>query len=153
MNFCILLKNFVCRVLRIITQRLPVSESLIQVVSSLHSKVISILLAKKLILESRKVSIIENTSVISKLDKLVKKLYSLFKEKEFSSLQHHLGDLPYMMFLLRRGPLLGPILQHSDDIDYSRCLFLQSSYQVCLRFIDPPFYEIQTGNFICVRFF
>lgn len=57
------------------------------------------------------------------------------------------------MFLLRRGPLLGPILQHSDDIDYCRCLFLQSSFNVCLRLIDPPFFEIQTGSIISVCIF
>lgn len=45
------------------------------------------------------------------------------------------------MYLLRRGPLLAPILQHEDDIDYMRCLFLNSDFEDSLRLIDPPLFE------------
>jgi len=44
--------------------------------------------------------------------------------------------------------LLGPILQHKDDIDQVRCLFLNSNFDDSLRMVDPKMYEIQTGEWI-----
>ncbi len=41
------------------------------------------------------------------------------------------------MFLLRRGPLLGIILQHPDDIDYIRCLFLHANFEDSKRIVAP----------------
>jgi hypothetical protein len=36
--------------------------------------------------------------------------------------------------------MLAPILQHADDIDYVRCLFLNSNLEDSLRLISPPLY-------------
>jgi hypothetical protein len=41
------------------------------------------------------------------------------------------------VFLLRRGPLLGPILQHPDDIDYVRCLFIHANFEDSKRIMEP----------------
>jgi len=49
----------------------------------------------------------------------------------------NLVALPLKIFMLRRGPLLGPILQHSDDIDFVRCLFLNVGFEDCKRIIQP----------------
>jgi hypothetical protein len=57
------------------------------------------------------------------------------------------------LFSTRRGPLLGPILQHKDDIDQVRCLFLNSNFDESLRMVDPKMYEIQTGEWIEVYSF
>src|SRR5689334_6969184 len=46
------------------------------------------------------------------------------------------------VFLLRRGPLLGPILQHPDDIDYVRYLFLQANFEDSMRIIESKFYMV-----------
>lgn len=36
--------------------------------------------------------------------------------------------------------MLAPILQHGDDIDFVRCLFLNSNLEDSLRLINPPLY-------------
>jgi len=46
--------------------------------------------------------------------------------------------------MLRRGPLLAPILQHPDDIDFLRCLFLNANSEDGLRLLDPPLYSIMS---------
>lgn len=50
------------------------------------------------------------------------------------------------LFLLRRGPMLGPILQHSDDIDCIRCHFLQAEYATCARILQPAFYNVHADG-------
>ena len=50
------------------------------------------------------------------------------------------------LYLLRRGPMLAPILQHADDIDYVRCLFLNSNLEDSLRLINPPLYLARQGK-------
>jgi len=112
----------------------------------MRDKVISVLLAKRLILQARKAAVMETATIISTLDDTVKKLYANFRNTNIPTLSQSLHDVPRMLFMLRRGPLLGPILQHSDDIDYCRCLFLQAALPVCLRLMDPPFYQIENGD-------
>ena len=43
-----------------------------------------------------------------------------------------LERLPFWCFMLRRGPLLGPILQHPDDIIAMRQAFLSCSYSAAM---------------------
>ena len=50
------------------------------------------------------------------------------------------------LFLLRRGPMLGPILQHADDIDCIRCLFLQAEYEACARILQPAFFNVHSDG-------
>lgn len=59
----------------------------------------------------------------------------------------------FRLFSTRRGPLLGPILQHKDDIDQVRCLFLNANFDDSLRMVDPKMFEIQTGEWIEVFLF
>jgi hypothetical protein len=42
--------------------------------------------------------------------------------------------------------MLAPILQHADDIDYVRCLFLNSNLEDSLRLINPPLYLARQGK-------
>lgn len=90
--------------------------------------------------------------VITNLDKQVSKILHNFEQDE--DFANYLSKLPLFLFQLRRGPLLGPILQHADDIDYCRCLFLQAPLNTCMRFIDPPFFQIETGDIhpVCNNF-
>jgi hypothetical protein len=44
----------------------------------------------------------------------------------------------FRLFHLRRGPLLSPILQHIDDVDCVRSIFLHAPVQDCLRLLVPP---------------
>ena len=62
----------------------------------------------------------------------------------------------HRLFNARRGPLLGPILQHPDDIDALRTLFLQSGLADCLRLISPTLLSFNDqGEFeqVCVCLF
>jgi hypothetical protein len=46
-------------------------------------------------------------------------------------------QLPRILFNLRRGPLIGPVLQHTDDIEAMRDLFLRASVPDALRLMSP----------------
>lgn len=51
-----------------------------------------------------------------------------------------LERLPFWCFMLRRGPLLGPILQHPDDIVALRQSFLSCSFAAAMGVISPQLY-------------
>lgn len=57
-----------------------------------------------------------------------------------------LGRLPLRLFHLRRGPLLGPLLQNSDDPLCLRHLFLRGALEECLRMMAP---EMLSMKVIC----
>jgi len=42
--------------------------------------------------------------------------------------------------------MLAPILQHPDDIDYVRCLFLNADLEGSLRLVNPPLYLAHHGQ-------
>lgn len=48
-----------------------------------------------------------------------------------------LNILPLLLFHVGRGPLLGPILQHPDDIDVARAVFLSAGRSDALRMCMP----------------
>lgn len=50
--------------------------------------------------------------------------------------------------MLRRGPLLGPVLQHPDDVDVVRCLFLYASLSDSLRMITPSLWLVGTDSLL-----
>ena len=45
--------------------------------------------------------------------------------------------MPRHIFHLLRGPCLGPVAQHPDDISCVRALFLESDLQVCRNIMSP----------------
>ncbi|CAM9659377.1 unnamed protein product [Discosporangium mesarthrocarpum] len=56
---------------------------------------------------------------------------------EAMTFPRELALLPRQLFHLRRGPLLGPLLQNSDDQLCLRHLFLRGSLEDCLRMLEP----------------
>ena len=52
----------------------------------------------------------------------------------------NLERMPFWCFMLRRGPLLGPILQHPDDIVALRQSFLSCSFAAAMGIISPQLY-------------
>lgn len=54
-----------------------------------------------------------------------------------------LGGLPRQLFHLRRGPLLGPLLQNSDDPLCLRHLFLRGTLEDCLRMMAPEMFSLK----------
>lgn len=54
-----------------------------------------------------------------------------------------LGWLPIRLFHLRRGPLLGPLLQNLDDPLCMRHLFLRGALDECLRMMTPEMLSLK----------
>eukprot|EP00027_Filamoeba_sp_ATCC50430_P003743 CAMPEP_0168553362 /NCGR_PEP_ID=MMETSP0413-20121227/7213_1 /TAXON_ID=136452 /ORGANISM="Filamoeba nolandi, Strain NC-AS-23-1" /LENGTH=589 /DNA_ID=CAMNT_0008584045 /DNA_START=297 /DNA_END=2066 /DNA_ORIENTATION=+ len=132
---------------RIITRRLETTGNRKTFLSSLDADVVAVLLAKKIVLQSRSSN--DTQDVLENLDKT---LYRILvncgsKERQGFKMPAELVPLPRKLFLLRRGPLLGPLLQHPDDIDYMRCLFLNSPFEDCKRLIEPPFYMAENTEY------
>jgi len=130
------------------TCRVATTGSQSKFLRSVNQDVVSSLLAKKVVLLARKLD--DVTNVIHHLDKTAINLIQAMHGDTYSQTTpssrpseawDHLSDIPRRMYLLRRGPLLAPILQHEDDIDYMRCLFLNAGFEDSLRLIDPPLLE------------
>ena len=116
----------------------------------MNEGVIAVLLAKKWVLSARKLKSNENISQIhGKLDSFI----SNYLKNWNAALQGQCRNLLLILFLLRRGPLLGPILQHPDDIDFSRNFFIHFPFSDSFRFLVPTFFKIQSNNVIPVRIF
>ncbi|CAM9872972.1 unnamed protein product [Scytosiphon promiscuus] len=60
-----------------------------------------------------------------------------------------LGRLPRQLFHLRRGPLLGPLLQNSDDPLCLRHLFLRGALEECLRMMEPSMVSLKVLPRFC----
>ena len=125
--------------------KLPVCKTDQSLALSLKGDVTAVLMAKKHILRARKLTGLSHPDVIKAVDEQVRNILSAFKKNQ--NLERSLSLLPRYLFLLRRGPLLGPILQHDDDIDSLRCIFLQAPFQASIRLINPPFYRVLRGDF------
>ena len=134
------------RITRVGTAMLPTTSELGEFWNSMDTDVASILIAKKVILLSRKVDDPHNQDVLDSLDSHVRELMATSK-----SLKLHPNDLTFTMlsqklFLLRQGPLLGPILQHRDDIDNLRCFFLNSGFDICKHIMEPTLLLVQPNG-------
>jgi hypothetical protein len=57
-----------------------------------------------------------------------------------------LNSLPLFLFHVRRGPLLGPILQNEDDIDVCRQLFLNANRTDALRLCTPALLSFNSNG-------
>lgn len=57
-----------------------------------------------------------------------------------------LGWLPTQLFHLRRGPLLGPLLQNSDDPVCLRHLFLRGALEECIRMMAPDMFSLKVSR-------
>jgi len=124
------------RVLRVMTYRIPTTNNYGNFLRSLDSYVTGTLIAKKITLFARKE---DEGEAIEELDHNLKEILLGCSTKD-GNLVDQLKGLPRLLYLLRRGPLMSPILQHPDDIDYIRCLFLNANLEDSIRLIDPPLY-------------
>jgi len=189
-----------------VTQRIATTGSMPNFLESVNSEVVSTLLAKKIVLLSRKLESVDDVLdhlyplpprqpcrlflyaqqiVIhffrARRDKTITNIVSACGTKEKDrrnySLPEAVAPIPKQyalaaffaqkrlwsevsvsaersfvcaflrsLYLLRRGPMLAPILQHADDIDYVRCLFLNSNLEDSLRLINPPLYLARQGK-------
>eukprot|EP01114_Cavostelium_apophysatum_P002146 TRINITY_DN11871_c0_g1_i2.p1 TRINITY_DN11871_c0_g1~~TRINITY_DN11871_c0_g1_i2.p1 ORF type:complete len:924 (-),score=187.79 TRINITY_DN11871_c0_g1_i2:24-2708(-) len=131
-------------VLRVVTQSLPTTGNMTTFLGSVDVDVVAILLAKKFVLEARKKQDVDE--VLDELDKSLRNIAINCgtKDKRLYQFSRELAPLPRKIFLLRRGPMLGPILQHPDDIDFLRSLFLNGNLDDCKRLIEPPLFMVYT---------
>eukprot|EP01130_Rhizamoeba_saxonica_P003457 TRINITY_DN1463_c0_g1_i2.p1 TRINITY_DN1463_c0_g1~~TRINITY_DN1463_c0_g1_i2.p1 ORF type:complete len:696 (-),score=124.12 TRINITY_DN1463_c0_g1_i2:78-2165(-) len=120
---------------RIITKSIATTSNFSDCIASLDIDVLSLLIAKKAVLMARKKKINEN-EVGNFVDEICYDILyqSSIKDKIVPDV---LKSLPRSLFLLKMGPLLGPILQHPDDIEYTRLLFLNSCFEDSLRLLNP----------------
>lgn len=141
------------RVLRVMTQRVHVVQSRQEYLQSVDGNVMAVLLAKQVVLaacgeENGVVTKGEDLLALRFVDDIVSELctngYLDIKQKGKPGrgkpgveLPRNLVSLPQRLFHLRRGPLLGPVLQTTDDSEYVRGLFLSADYPSSLKMIQP----------------
>eukprot|EP01125_Pyxidicula_operculata_P007105 TRINITY_DN2419_c0_g2_i3.p1 TRINITY_DN2419_c0_g2~~TRINITY_DN2419_c0_g2_i3.p1 ORF type:complete len:663 (-),score=157.65 TRINITY_DN2419_c0_g2_i3:134-2122(-) len=146
-------------IFRVITTSITSTTSLQSFRESINPHVVAILISKLNVLNARK-RVQPIQSIFDSLDKDLYKILYHNSDKSSTSttstttttdrkglhIPQKISAIPRKLFLLRRGPLLGPILQHPDDIDYIRCIFLYSTYQDAIRLIDPPLLVTQISQ-------
>jgi len=131
-------------VLLVITHKMPVTGNSKTFLSSVDVNVLVTLIAKRCVLEARRIDDID--SVLEELDSMLKTIGLRCGSKDKRGMIRYpeeLSSLPELIYLLRRSPLLGPIVQHPDDIDFLRCLFLNGDFEVCKRLIRPSLFMIE----------
>ena len=143
---------------RVITKRLLFTSSRQLFLKSIDGNVASVGIAKKAILMAQKLG---QKWAVEELDTLVFNMMHFFadehhnaakkKLKSGAKVPEELRDVPVMLFHLVRGPCLGPILQHDDDIRCMQNILLNSSLEVCLRIIHPQLYCVRQEDILRTR--
>eukprot|EP01104_Vermistella_antarctica_P003382 TRINITY_DN13567_c0_g1_i1.p1 TRINITY_DN13567_c0_g1~~TRINITY_DN13567_c0_g1_i1.p1 ORF type:complete len:335 (+),score=85.03 TRINITY_DN13567_c0_g1_i1:84-1007(+) len=137
------------RVLRVVTKGIPTTDSVDKFLDSLDLDVTSVLYAKQAVLHARKERA-TNEDAAAHVDAIARDLYSsnVTYINGIPSLPAPFSKLVQRLYLLRQGPMIGPILQHEDAIEYARSLFLQSSYDVSILLLEPLLYQVNAdGSF------
>uniref|UniRef100_A0A7N0UWI4 Protein transport protein SEC23 n=2 Tax=Kalanchoe fedtschenkoi TaxID=63787 RepID=A0A7N0UWI4_KALFE len=124
---------------RVITVRLPTTDSISQHLASVQDDVAAVLVAKRTLL--RATTAAEAVSMRSNLDERIKDIALRFGPPLTKSNMHRfpkeLSLLSEHLFHLRRGPLLGGIVGHEDERLVYRNLFLNASFDLSLRMVAP----------------
>jgi len=160
---------------RVCTQRLPHASSAEEWSKSIDPDVVTVLLAKRAVLAAHRSSQQQSVGyakqqaaqACAQLRQNVRDVAawagasraravdgrSVTVTKLISTAAH--GDLmfprsmagvPRQLFLLERGPLLGRILQHADDISAVRSAFLSAPLHMALTLIAPKLYFASAGD-------
>ncbi|KAH3746241.1 sec23/Sec24 protein transport family protein [Pelomyxa schiedti] len=135
MQYTDVVKHFL--VTEICTYRLPVTSNRNSFLRSVDVDTAALLLIKKTVFKARRNT--ENDFSPNKIDNTLRNITYACGEKRGALflLPDHLSSLPLLLFMARRGPLLGQVLQHRDDIDSARIAFLQAPPESALRMIIP----------------
>mmetsp|Transcript_19608 Transcript_19608/g.75269 ORF Transcript_19608/g.75269 Transcript_19608/m.75269 type:complete len:749 (-) Transcript_19608:25-2271(-) len=128
-------------VTRIFTPRLGATGTEARFYKAVDPSALSVLISKRYVLEARKKPQDRLDDVTESLDKAASRMLARAAEAN-GSIPPCVEAVVLQLFLLRRGPMLGPILQHSDDIDCVRCLFLQAEFSSCSRILQPAFFNV-----------
>lgn len=125
------------RLTRVVTQRLPVTGNRAAFLDAVDAPAQALLLAKRLVAAARARP--QPDAMLPELDRRLRLLLA-FAGAAPHALPPALQPLPRLLFLARRGPLLSAVLQHEDDIDALRVLFLQAAYAPALRLLQPELF-------------
>jgi hypothetical protein len=127
------------RVTRVITHRLRTTGNPHAYIDSMDAQTIAVLMAKRSVLLATHGERSDD-AVVADLDTQLRNLFRRLGRVTpdgVAVLPQPLQPLPRLLYALRRGPLLGPILQHQDDITTLRLLFLRSNVIDCARMMMP----------------
>uniref|UniRef100_A0A6B2KYI8 Protein transport protein SEC23 n=1 Tax=Arcella intermedia TaxID=1963864 RepID=A0A6B2KYI8_9EUKA len=147
-QFCVSFTSGHASYKRVITHSLNITKNLEEYYESCNIEVLSLLIAKNQILLAKQ----ERLSVAESQAALDKKLRDILMQCRTKSengqftIPTQLSPLPRIMFLFRRGPLLGSLLQHPDDKLYARNLFLNGSLQQSYTLLVPNLYAFRKMN-------
>jgi hypothetical protein len=143
---------------RVITKRLLFTNSRQTFLKSVNCNITAIAIGKKAILMAQKLNERGNKEG-TKLSagEISNRVYNMMvffsqqQTRKVVSVPDELSVIPITLFHLLRGPCLGPILQHSDDIYCIQQLFLNSSFQTCLRITQPRLYCLKQEDMLKTR--
>lgn len=126
------------RLTRTVTQQLQVTGNKAVFLESVEADTQAVLIAKRLVSAARDQP--QPDAMLPDLDERVKRLLGVAVVPSVAALPSPLLPVPRLLFLLRRGPLLSAVLQHEDDIDALRVLFLHASLPTAMRLLQPELY-------------
>jgi len=135
---------------RVITYPMKTTVNVNTIINAIDSDLTALIIAKKTILKARK---LPSSKVLQELDEDIKKISDYCTKQNNDVIPQHIDSLRKKLFILRRGTMLGHILQNPDEIDYIRTLFLYSDYEDSLRLLEPILYETvfnQDGEYLNV---
>ncbi|KAG0623865.1 hypothetical protein M758_3G207500 [Ceratodon purpureus] len=126
-------------VTRVVTVRLPTTDSVSNYLQSVDDEVAAVLIAKKTVLEAKTTRDAADmrASVDERVKDIAMKLGSNVAKSKIRPFPSSLSRLPELLFHLKRGPLLGSIIGHEDERAVYRNLYLQAGFELSLRMMAP----------------
>lgn len=124
---------------RVITIRLPTTDTLPAFLDSVEIDVAAVLIGKRVVLQAKSPSDAREMrlAIDEKIKDITAKYGIQLPKLKLRRFPKELSVLPEYLFHLRRGPLLGGIVGHEDERSVLRNLFLQASFDLSLRMLAP----------------
>ncbi|KAJ4826866.1 hypothetical protein Tsubulata_043796 [Turnera subulata] len=124
---------------RVLTVRLPTVDGVSAYLDSIQNVVAAILIAKRTLLRAKTFSdaVDMRTTMDERIKDIALKFGSQVPKSKLNRFPKELCLLPELLFLLRRGPLLGSIVGHEDELSVLCNLFLNASFDLSLRMVAP----------------
>lgn len=126
-------------VTRVVTVRLPTTDSISDYLHSVDDEVAAVLIAKRTVLEAKTTRDVADmrASVDERVKDIAAKFGSYIAKSKLRAFPSSLSRLPELLFHLKRGPLLGSIIGHEDERAVYRNLYLQAGFDLSLRMMAP----------------
>ena len=131
------------RVLRVSTQRLPVTDNTAVLMQSVDVDVAAVVMGKEAVVAVGEGAVTASEArheLSQRLQTIATTLggqVKLTMQGRMSTLPAHLAHLPQLVYHLQSGPLLGPILNDHDNTQALRLLFLNANVDDARRMLCP----------------